>query len=78
MAFNPEAKACLTKTVAELRPWEGANLKVSRVEILQKMLKATAWIPGELGCRPAASGGVQPLAKNSILAYFQARETSGG
>ena len=24
----------LTKTVAELRPWEGTNLKVGRVEIL--------------------------------------------
>ena len=33
--------------VAELRPWEGANLKVSGVEILQKMLKATAWVPGK-------------------------------
>ena len=45
MASNPEAKAWLTKTVAELRPWEGANLKASGVEILQRMLKATAWVP---------------------------------
>ena len=47
VASNPEAKAWLTKTVAELRPWEGANLKVGGVEILQRMLKATAWIPGK-------------------------------
>ena len=47
MASNPEAKAWLTKTVAKLTPWEGANLKVFGVEILQKMLKATAWIPGK-------------------------------
>ena len=25
VASNPEAKAWLTKTVADLRPWEGAN-----------------------------------------------------
>ena len=31
--------------MAELRPWEGANLKVSGMEILRRMLKATAWIP---------------------------------
>ena len=48
VASNPEAKACLTKTVAERRPWEGANLKVRGVEILQKMLKVTAWIPEKL------------------------------
>ena len=27
---------------------------------------------GRPGCRSAASGGVQPLAENSILAYCQA------
>lgn len=48
VASNPEAKAWLTKTVAELRPWEGARLKVSGVEVLQRMLKATVRIPGEL------------------------------
>ena len=47
MASNSEAKAWLTKTVAELRPWEGANLKVGGVEILPRILKATAWIPGK-------------------------------
>ena len=26
---------------------------------------------GGLDCRPTASGGVQPLAENSILAYCQ-------
>ena len=34
--------------MAELRPWEGANLKVSGLEILQRMLKATAWVSGKL------------------------------
>ena len=34
VASNPEAKARLTKTMTELRPWKGANLKVSGVEIL--------------------------------------------
>ena len=43
---NPGTKAWLIKTVSELRPWEGANLKVSGVEILQKRLKATAWTGG--------------------------------
>ena len=38
-------KPWLTKTVAKIQPWESANLKVSGVEILQKMIKATAWIP---------------------------------
>ena len=33
--------------MAELRPWEGAYLKVSGVEIFQKMIKATALIPGK-------------------------------
>ena len=33
---------------------------------------------GGPGCRPAASGGVQLLAENNILAYCQTRETSGG
>ena len=47
VASNPEAKAWLTRTVAKLRPRKGANLKVSGVEILQKMLKATAYIPGK-------------------------------
>ena len=47
VALNLEAKAWLTKTVADFRPWEGANLKVSGVEIIKKMLKATAWIPGK-------------------------------
>ena len=47
VASNPEAKVWLTKTVAELRPCEGTNLKVSGVEILQNMLKAMAWIPGK-------------------------------
>ena len=47
VASNPEAKAWLTRTVAELRPWECANLKVSGVKILQRMLKATAWVPGK-------------------------------
>ena len=47
VASNPEAKAWLTKTVAELWPWEGANPKVGGVEILQRMLKPTAWIPGK-------------------------------
>ena len=47
VASNSEAKAWLTKTAPEPGPWEGANLKVSRVEILQKMLKATAWISGK-------------------------------
>ena len=47
VASNPETKAWLIKTVADLRPWEGANLKVSGVEILQRMLKATAWVPGK-------------------------------
>ena len=42
VASNPEAKAWLTKTVADIRRWEGAKLKVSGVETLQKMLKATA------------------------------------
>ena len=37
----------LRGTVAELRPWVGTNLKVSRVEILQMLLKATSWIPGK-------------------------------
>ena len=32
VASNPQAKAWLTKTVAELRPWEGANLNVSGAE----------------------------------------------
>ena len=41
VASNPEAKAWLTKTLVELRPWERANRNVSVVEILQKMLKAT-------------------------------------
>ena len=44
---NPEAKAWRTKTVAELRPWESANLNVNGVEILQRMLKATAWVHGK-------------------------------
>ena len=35
------------KTVAKLRPWKRANLKVSGVEIFQKMLKVTTWIPGK-------------------------------
>ena len=47
VASNPESKAWFAKPVAELRIWEGVNLKVSGVEILQKMLKATAWISGE-------------------------------
>ena len=45
VASNPDAKAWLTKTVVEVRPWKGANLKVSGVEIFQKMLKA--WIPAK-------------------------------
>ena len=40
VASNPEAEEWLTKTVVDLRPREGGNLKVSEVEIL----KATAWI----------------------------------
>lgn len=47
IASNPEARAWLAESVAELRPWEGAKLKVSGVEILQKMLKFTVCIPGE-------------------------------
>ena len=34
--------------MAETRPWEGADLKVGGVELLQRMLKATAWIPDKL------------------------------
>ena len=47
MASNLETEARLTKTVAELRPWEGANLKVSGVEILQRMQKLMVWITGK-------------------------------
>ena len=47
MASNPEAEAWPTERVAKLRPCEGANMKVSGVEILQRILKATAWIPGK-------------------------------
>ena len=42
VASNPEAKAWLSKMLDKLRPWEGANLNVSGVEILQRVLKATA------------------------------------
>ena len=34
VASNQEAKAWLTKTVAELRSWEGTNMKISGVETL--------------------------------------------
>ena len=53
---KPEAKSWLTKTVAEIRHWEDANLKVSEVEILQKMLKAMAWIPGKTEERLSSYG----------------------
>ena len=59
-------------------PWEGANLKVYGVEILQKMMKVSTLILVKKEDPAVVSRWVQPLAENSILAYRQASETSGG
>ena len=74
-ALDKEPARNRTRFETKLRPWEGLNLKVSGVQILQKVLKFDGLDPGETrgpGCRPAASGGVQPLAENNILAHCQA------
>ena len=45
---HTQVAAWLQTTVAKTRSWEGADLKVGGVELLQRNLKATAWIPGKL------------------------------
>ena len=82
MASNPGAIARLTKTVAKLRPWEDANMKIGGMEILQRMLKATAWIHGKAedpAVVPRRLEGFNPSLKTSswrIVRHERPQEAS--
>ena len=78
VAANPATKAWLQTIVAETRPWEGADLRVGGVEMLQNMLRAMAWISGILEDPSIVLlrlGGFNPSF--IVLANRQARAASG-
>ena len=73
VSSNSETRARLTKTVAKLRPLGGCNLNVSGDGYTlrdSEVYVLDFGKTGRPGCRPLASGGVQSLAKNSILGIF--------